>query len=102
MIELKINGQDVTEAIVPPISLEDDITTGPVSVDITLIRVANLKVENGNVVTLTINSKLWFLGFVFEWKNTSDSKKTIKAYDPIKYFLKDKDDFSFLKKRRPK
>ncbi len=98
MIELTVNGQDVTEAIVPPITLEDDITTGPVSVDITLVRVANLKVDNGNVVVLKINQKLWFLGFVFEWKNTSDSKKTIRAYDPIKYFLKDTDDFSFLKK----
>ncbi|MED0680332.1 D-Ala-D-Ala carboxypeptidase family metallohydrolase [Aneurinibacillus thermoaerophilus] len=98
MIQLKIGGQDVTEAIVPPIALEDDVTTGPVSMNVTLARVANLSVESGNIVTLYINQKLWFLGFVFEWKNTSDSKKEVTAYDPIKYFLKDKDDFAFVKK----
>jgi hypothetical protein len=98
LIQLKIGGQDVTEAISPPLTMEDDVTTGPVSLNITLARVPNLSVENGNVVTLYINQKLWFLGFVFDWKNTSDSRKTVVAYDPIKYFLKDKDEFAFLKK----
>ena len=69
----------------------------PGKLEFVTVRSKKYKITEGNPVSLTVNGKGFFYGFVFTSKRTSDNAQTVTVYDQMRY-LKNKDSYFYKKK----
>lgn len=99
MIQLVVGDKDITQAIKPPVQIEDDVTYGAVKLSVDVKHIPSLfTLKNGLPVILKINDKVWFEGIIFDWSRTFSDDGRFVAYDPFVYFLKNKADFEWRRK----
>ncbi|PFW61554.1 hypothetical protein [Bacillus sp. AFS075034] len=95
MLEVIIGNMVVTDAVVPPIKLDDDYESGPVKVEIPLVYQKEFDDIEGKPVCIRDENKAWFEGFVRSSKNTKSRNFSVTAYDPLFNLVKSDDEFVF-------
>lgn len=84
-------------------SLVDDIKWStsrggtPGQLEFKVVKDGVLNVTEGNTVTLKVNDRNVFLGFIFTKERSKDGIIKITAYDQLRY-LKNKDSYNYVKK----
>lgn len=95
MLEVIIGNMVVTDAIVPPIKLDDDYQSGPVKAEMTLIYKKELDEIDGKPIRIFVNGTVWFAGVVRAYKNSKGRNIDVTAYDHLFNLVKSSDEFIF-------
>ncbi|WP_110113272.1 hypothetical protein [Bacillus sp. CGMCC 1.16541] len=98
MIRVLSGSVDITEAVKPPIQLEDDFKTGAVKCSIGLKKATGLKLKAGAPVIVEVEGDVWFEGIVFDFKRNQNKDISVISFDPMIYFVNSNDDFEWRKK----
>ncbi|EMA6344888.1 hypothetical protein U3450_003946 [Bacillus cytotoxicus] len=95
MLEVIIGNMVVTDAVVPPIKLDDDYQNGPVKVELTLIYKPEFDEIDGKPLKIIVNGNVWFVGVVRGYKNPKGRNVDVTAYDHLFNLVKSDDEFLF-------
>lgn len=95
MLEVIIGNMVVTDAIVPPIKLDDDYQSGPVKAEMTLNYKKELDEIDGKPIQIIVNGTTWFAGAVRAYKNAKSRNIDVTAYDHLFNLVKSSDEFVF-------
>lgn len=76
--------------IIEPITFTEEMDGSPSKLEFTVIKGAKLSFQEGDMVTLRVNGKNYFKGYVFTKSRDKDHHIGVTAYDQIRY-LKNKD-----------
>lgn len=96
MIKLIVDGKDITNLLVAPPKITDQLEGACRTLDVQIHKVDNVALGNGELVQLYVNGSRWFYGFIrkYEIKERSEALE-FKVYDPCYFLAKTKDDFYY-------
>ncbi|AYF06340.1 hypothetical protein MLA2C4_11860 [Bacillus mobilis] len=95
MLEVLIGKMDVTEAVIPPISFDDDYESGPVKVEFSLVHHKEFKDLDGKPLQIKVGKTVWFKGLTRAYRDTNGKDIQITAYDHLFNLVKSDDEFVF-------
>lgn len=94
-LDVRVNGYSIRDLLDAPPSISDEINAVCRILEIRLKKDASLKVDLGkrNPIELWYKGKRWYYGYLFRKGYTSNGVEKWKAYDPLIYLRREKDDY---------